>query len=113
MTRYLISFDEGDMDFPEQDLPDVARAANAVVDEAKAAGVWVFGGGLTAADGASVVGTDATVSDGPFRGKQTFVGGFAVVEVPSREQALEWAAKFAVACRCAQEVRAFVPDAQG
>jgi len=51
------------------------------------------------------------VSDGPFRGKQTLVGGFAVVEVPSRERALEWAAKFAVACRCAQEVRAFVPDA--
>lgn len=71
----------------------------------------MFGGGLTAAKGASVVGTDATVSDGPFRGKQTLVGGFAVVEVPSSEQALEWAAKFAVACRCAQEVRAFVPDA--
>jgi len=55
VTRYLISFDEGDMVFPEEDLPGVARAANAVVDEAKAAGVWVFGGGLTAADGASVV----------------------------------------------------------
>jgi hypothetical protein len=113
MTRYLISFDEGDMVFPEEELPDVARAANAVVEEAMAAGVWVFGGGLTDAGEASVVGTDATVSDGPFRGKQTFIGGFAVVDVPSREQALEWAAKFAVACRCAQEVREFVPDPQG
>jgi Cupin domain len=37
-------------------------------------------------------------------------GGFAVVDVPSREEALEWAAQIAVACRCAQEVREFVPD---
>ena len=112
MTRYLISFDEGDMVFPDEELPDVARAANAVAEEAMAAGVWVFGGGLTGAGEASVVGADATVSDGPFRGKRTFLGGFAVVDVPSREQALEWAAKFAVACRCAQEVREFVPDPQ-
>jgi len=39
-----------------------------------------------------------------------YLGGFAVVDVPSREAALQWAAKFAVACGCAQEVREFVPD---
>ena len=38
------------------------------------------------------------------------MGGFAIVDVPSREQALEWAAKFAVACRCAQEVRELMDD---
>ena len=38
------------------------------------------------------------------------LGGFAVVDVPSREEALEWAAKIAVACRCAQEVRELLPD---
>ena len=32
------------------------------------------------------------------------------VEVPSPEEALEWAAKIAAACRCAQEIRAFGPD---
>jgi hypothetical protein len=32
-----------------------------------------------------------------------------VVDVPSREEALEWAHRIAVACRCAQEVREFVP----
>ncbi len=112
MQRYLISFDEGDMVFTADELPEVARAANAVADEAKAAGVWVFGGGLTGAGEASVVGTDMTVNEGPFPGKQTFIGGFAVVDVPSREQAHEWAAKFAVACRCAQEVRPFVTDPQ-
>ncbi|MGH3401945.1 MAG: hypothetical protein ACRDRJ_05395 [Streptosporangiaceae bacterium] len=34
----------------------------------------------------------------------------SVVDVSSREEALEWAARIAVACRCAQEVREFMPD---
>ena len=33
------------------------------------------------------------------------IGGFSIIEVPSREEALDWAAQLAVACRCAQEVR--------
>ena len=37
-------------------------------------------------------------------------GGFTVVEVPSREVALEWAAKIAAACRCAQQVFELLPD---
>ena len=60
--RYLISFDDGWMDFPEEDLPDVAKAANEVVQEAQDAGVWVFGGGLES-QRASVVATDGTVTD--------------------------------------------------
>ena len=47
MPRYLISFDDGSMDhIPEQDWPAVGESAHAVVREAKAAGVWIFGGGL-------------------------------------------------------------------
>jgi hypothetical protein len=45
MTRYLISFDDGAMDsIPEEQMPDVADAAHAVVQEAREAGVWVFAG---------------------------------------------------------------------
>ena len=51
MTRYLISFDDGAMTFPEEELPDVAEAAHTVVQEAKDAGVWVFGGGLQSRGG--------------------------------------------------------------
>jgi hypothetical protein len=109
MTRYLISFDDGAMTFPEEDLPDVAEAAHGVADEAKDAGVWVFGGGLKSQEEVSVVGTDGTVTDGPPE-RKAYIGGFAVVDVASREEALDWAAKFAVACRCAQEVREFVFD---
>src|SRR5918996_992698 len=98
MTRYLISFDDGAMTFAEEELPDVAEAAHKVVQEAKNAGVWVFGGGVER-QRASVVATDGTVID-----------GFSVVDVPSREEALAWAAKIAVACRCAQEVREIGAD---
>lgn len=107
MARYLISFDDGAMAFPEEELPAVAEAAYAVVREAEEAGVWVFGGGLRSCETVSVVGTDGTVTDGPEN--KAYIGGFSVVDVPSREEALEWAAKIAVACRCAQEVREFVP----
>jgi len=109
MTRYMILFDDGDMVFPEEDLPDVARASQAVVREAREAGVWVFGAGLEHQD-PSVVATDGTVTDGPYPESKEHIGGFAVVEVASREEALRWAAKIAAACRCAQQVFELLPD---
>ena len=109
MTQYLISFDDGWMTFPDEDLPDVAKAAQEVAKAARDAGVWVFSAGLES-QRASVVATDGTVTDGPFPETKEVLGGFAVVEVPSRAEALTWAAKIAVACRCAQEVRELLPD---
>ena len=109
MTRYLIAFDDGDMTFPREDLPDVAKAAHAVEKAAMQAGVWVFGAGLEHQD-PSVVGTDGTVTDGPYPESKEHIGGFAVVEVASREEALQWAAKIAAACRCAQQVFELMSD---
>ena len=109
MARYLISFDDGAMTFPAEELPEVAEAAHQVVQEAKNAGVWVFGGGVVS-QRASVVATDGTVTDGPYPETKAVIGGFSIVDVPSRAEALEWAAKIAVACRCAQEVRELMPD---
>ena len=110
MPRYLISFDDGTMIIPDEDLPDVARAANAGVDEAVDAGVWVFGCGLQPREKVSVVATDGTVTDGPE--PKAYIGGFSVVDVPSRGAALQWAEKFAAACRCAQEVRELGPGSR-
>lgn len=110
MARYLISFKNGDMDIPDEEMPDVARAAHAVVQETRDAGVFVFGGGLPENPEYDVVATDGTVTDGPYPESKEFIGGFLVVDVPSRDEALAWAAKTAVACRCAQEVREFLPD---
>ncbi|WP_446038296.1 YciI family protein [Streptomyces sp. SID1121] len=109
MTRYMISFDDGTMIFPEEDLPEVSDASHAVVRQAQEAGVWVFGGGLLT-QRASVVATDGTVTDGPYPETKAVLGGFSVIDVPTREDALEWAAKIAASCRCAQEVREIMDD---
>jgi hypothetical protein len=110
MTRYLISFPDGAMDhIPEQELPDVAKAAHAVAQDALNAGVYLFAGGLEF-QRPSIVATDGTVTEGPYPQTKELSGGFTIVDVATREAALEWAAKIAVACRCAQEVREFGPD---
>jgi hypothetical protein len=109
MGRFLISFDDGAMShIPEEDWQDVSDAAHAVMREGKDAGIWVFGGGLLSDVQVSVVATDGAVAAGST--PATFIGGMAIVDVPSREEALGWAAKIAEACRCAQEVREFMDD---
>ncbi|HTY73775.1 MAG TPA: YciI family protein [Actinomycetes bacterium] len=109
MTRYLISFDDGAMTFPEEDFAAVGEAAHAVVRAAQEAGVWIFGGGLES-QRASIVDTDGVVTDGPYPETKAVIGGFAIVDVPSREEALEWSARFAAACRCPQELREILDD---
>ena len=107
MVQYLISFGAHAMDhIPGEDMPAVARAAHAAVQEAINAGVYVSGGGLENRP-ASIVAIDGAVTDGPY---PQAVGGFTLIGVPSREEALQWAAKIAVACRCAQEVREIGAD---
>ncbi len=88
MTKYLISLDDSAMSFPEEELPDVDSAAHAVVQEAQDAGVWMFGGGLTDHEEVSVVATDGTVTEGPYPDKKEYLGGFALVDVSTREEAL-------------------------
>lgn len=110
MTRYLISFDDGAMDhIPEADLPEVGEAAHEVLRAAKDAGVWIFGCGLLRQQ-ATIVGTDGDVVDGPVPETKAVVGGFSIIEVPTREEAHAWAARIASACRCAQEVREIMYD---
>jgi len=110
MTRYLISFNDGAMDhIPDGDWADVGKASHAVVQEAVTAAVHPHAGGLER-QRASIVATDGLVTDGPYPETKEVIGGFAVVDVATREEALEWAAKIAASCRCAQEVRELMPD---
>jgi hypothetical protein len=111
MTRYLISFPSAAMDhIPAEEMGAVGEAAHAVVQEAVDAGVWVFGGGLSEDVDPVMVDGDGTITAGTYPQTEELEGGFAVLDLPSREAALEWAAKIATACRCAQEVREFMPD---
>ncbi len=110
MPRYLISFDDGAMShIPDADWPAVGEASHAVVREAKAAGVWIFGGGVLRQQ-ATIVATDGAISLGPVPETKAVVGGFSILEVPTHEEALAWAARIAEGCRCAQEVREIMFD---
>jgi hypothetical protein len=107
VTRYLISFPPDAMDhIPEEEIPDVAKTAHAVVEEAKDAGVFVFAGGLDEDVDPVLVAGDGTFTAGTYP-----LGGITIIDVPLREAALEWATKIATACRCPQEVSAFGADA--
>jgi hypothetical protein len=110
MTKYLISFPSSAMDIPEEEVPHVADAAHAVIQEAKDAGVYLFTGGLDEDVEPVMVAGDGAVTAGTYPETKQFDGGFTVVDVPSRDAALEWAARIAAACRCAQEVREFMFD---
>ena len=110
MPRYLISFDDGSMDhIPEEDFGKAGEESRAVVRELKAAGGWIFGAGVLRQQ-ASIVATDGSVTAGPVPETKAVVGGFSIIEVDTREEALEWAARIAAACRCSQEVREIMYD---
>jgi hypothetical protein len=106
MTKYLISFPSSAMDhIPAEDFPAVSEDAHAVVREAKRADVWVFGGGINEQVPPLMVAGDGSTVHETYPQTKVFDGGFSVLEVPTREEAIEWARKIAVSCRCKQELR--------
>jgi hypothetical protein len=110
MAKYLVSFPGPAMDIPDKDMAAVGEAARAVIREAKDAGVYVFGGGINEGVAPLMVAADGTVTNETYPQTQEFDGGFCVLELPSREAAVQWAAKIAQACRCSQELREFQYD---
>jgi hypothetical protein len=110
MTKYLISFPAQAMVVAAEDMPAVGDASHAVIREAKEAGVYVFGGGIDADVGPQIVAADGTVTNETYPQTKELDGGFCVLELPSRDAAVRWAAKIAQACRCSQELREFGYD---
>lgn len=107
MAKYLISFPSAAMKVPDSEMETVGRDAHAVIREAKAAGVYVFAGGIDETAPPVLVSANGTVSEGGYPWAPPLNGGFAVLELPSREEAIAWAARLAKACRCEQELRVF------
>jgi hypothetical protein len=112
MTQYLLSVHmvEGE----EEPAPDVIaqmyKDVDAVNEEIKAAGAWVFAGGLHPATTATVVrmqDDEVLTTDGPFAETKEQLGGFWVIEAADLDAALAWAAKATKACRAPVEVRPF------
>ena len=110
MTKFLISFPASAMDVADEDMAAVGEAARAVIREAKAAGVYVFGGGMNSEVAPLMVAADGSCTTANYRETKELDGGFCVLELPSREAAVHWAARLAAACRCAQELREFHYD---
>lgn len=107
MAKYLISFPSAAMNVPDGELEAVGQDARAVIREAKAAGVYVFGGGIDETVPPVLVAADGAVAEGGYPWAPPLNGGFTVLELPSRQEAITWAARLATACRCDQELRVF------
>lgn len=111
MPEYLIAFnDEWVPDHTVDELREKSKAVRALVAEMKAAGVFIFTGGLD--DAGPVFSVDASsgaplFTDGPFIESKEYLGGFTVVDVADEQEARLWAGKIAVACGWPQEVRRF------
>jgi hypothetical protein len=107
MTRYLLSVVEPPgKGPPPEDLDRIMADVQAVSDEMKEAGVWVFAGGLHPPETASVVRGDL-VTDGPFIEAKEHLGGFTVIDAPDLDAALEWARRASQATTLPIEVRPF------
>jgi hypothetical protein len=111
MKQYLLAVqvDESTAESGAELRAQLARTGK-VTDEMKAAGSWVFVGGLLPSHATTVVrpanGT-TTMTDGPFAETKEQLGGFWVIQCDDLDQALSWAEKCALACGRPIEVRPF------
>ena len=105
--KYLISFPSAAMVATGSELEAASRDSHTVIEEAKAAGVYVFGGGIDESVPPILVSGDGTVAEGGYPWAPPLNGGFCVLELPTREDAISWSARIAKACRCDQELRVF------
>jgi hypothetical protein len=112
MTKYLISFPGSAMQLSAEEFEAAGRDAHAVVQEAKDAGAYVFGGGIAEDVPPFRVQVDGSVTDDTYPETKILTGGFMILELASRAEAIKWAEKTAAACRCAQEVREFMYDVE-
>ncbi|MFN3866612.1 MAG: YciI family protein [Demequina sp.] len=113
MTEYLFSVHH-DYSKPlfddDADVQAMYADTAAFNEEAQAAGIYVFAGGLEAPDTATTVRVregETLTTDGPFAEARERIGGFWVLRLPDLDAALAWAAKASNACQSPVEVRPF------
>lgn len=118
MPQYLLSVHM--VEGQEPPAPDVMEQAykdvDALNEELKRQGVWVFAGGLHPADTATVVQRKdggVVMTDGPFAETKEHIGGFWIIEVEDLDSALKWATKATDACKAPVEVRPFQDEPEG
>ena len=111
MKQYLLSVYQPDGPTPAADvLDEIMRELNALNEELKAAGAWVFTGGLHAPSTATVLrakGDEVVMTDGPFTEGKEHLGGFTIVRAPDLDAALRWGRRMAEITTLPVEVRPF------
>lgn len=117
MKQYLLSIYQPDGAPPARESLDrIMRDVNALRQEMKSAGAWVFSGGLHPVSTATVVRVkegEALLTDGPFIDGKEHIGGFTIVNAPDLDVALEWGRKLAAATTLPIEVRPFYEEGGG
>jgi hypothetical protein len=118
MKQYLLAVHmvEGEPVPSEDEMQKAYQAVDAFNADLKAAGAWVFAGGLHPATTATVVRVqngEVLTTDGPFAETKEQLGGFWVITAPDLDAALEWAGKGSAACGGPVEVRPFQEDPEG
>ena len=111
MPQYLLNVYQPDGPTPPPEtLARIVADLDALNQEMRAAGAWVFSGGLHPPSTATVVRVqrgEALVTDGPFAEGKEHVGGFTIVRAPDLDAALEWGRRLAEATTLPIEVRPF------
>ncbi|PVG81970.1 hypothetical protein DDE18_14825 [Nocardioides gansuensis] len=116
MTKYMMSvygpaeYDENFGYASREEMQQSMAETEAFNERLRNAGYWVFADGLEQATTAAVVdaqGEQPLVADGPYLESKEHLGGFWVIDVPSRDVAMDLAAQASKACRGKVEVRAF------
>ena len=114
MRQYLLSVYQPVGDPPPPDVLDVIRRdLDAVNDDLRAAGAWVFAGGLHRPATATVLraqGDEVLMTDGPFAEGKEHLGGFTIVRARDLDDALGWGRRIALATGLPIEVRPFQGD---
>jgi hypothetical protein len=105
--QYLVSVIT---DAPGLATPEEQAAIDVFNDRLQAEGYWVFAGGLTPPDTATVIdnrGEEPLVTDGPFVETKEHLIGFWILEAPGLDVVLELATAASKACHRKIEVRPF------
>jgi hypothetical protein len=118
MTQYLLSvhMDEDQEMPPPETMERMFKDVDAVNEELKAAGAWVFAGGLHPSSTATVVqvqGGEVLTTDGPYAETKERLGGFWIIQAADLDAALAWATKATRACAAPVEVRPFQDEPAG
>ena len=114
MAQYLLSLHhvEGEPrpEMTEEEMQQSWKEMQALNEEIRTAGAWVFGGALHAPDTATVVNTtsgDAVTTDGPFVESKEHLAGFYIIDAADLDEALKWASKTSACVKQPIEVRPF------